>query len=71
MTDVRFNALLKGAFQGEDYAHRDVSVSLTDSTVRVWDEVAGHYTTCHALTAGQIKRLRSAPIVRQAREGKR
>ena len=26
----------------------------TDGTVRVWDSVAGYWTTCHALTAGQI-----------------
>ena len=71
MTDVRFNALIKGAFQGEGYQHRDVSVSLTDTTVRVWDDVAGHYTTCHSLTPSQCKRLRSAPVVRAARKGKR
>ena len=23
--------------------------------VRVWDSVAGYYTTCHSLTAAQIK----------------
>ena len=30
-----------------------------DGTVRVWDSVAGHYTTCHRLTAGQLRYVRS------------
>ena len=25
--------------------------------VRVYDAVAGHYTVCHSLTAGQIRRV--------------
>lgn len=28
-----------------------------DGTVRVWDSVAGHWTLCHSLTAGQIRRI--------------
>jgi hypothetical protein len=32
-----------------------------DGTVRVWDRVAKHYTTCHSLTPRQIANiLRSA-----------
>lgn len=30
----------------------------TDGTVRVWDSVAGYWTTCHALTPGQIASAR-------------
>lgn len=26
--------------------------------IRVWDDVAGHWTTCHSLTDAQITRLR-------------
>lgn len=26
--------------------------------VRVWDSVAGHYTTCHSLTPAQIRYVR-------------
>jgi len=26
--------------------------------VRVWDSVAGYWTTCHSLTANQIKRVK-------------
>lgn len=29
-----------------------------DGTVRVWDEVAGHYTLCHALSADDQERIR-------------
>ena len=28
-----------------------------DGTVRVWDSVAGHYTTCHSLSASAIRRI--------------
>jgi hypothetical protein len=31
-----------------------------DGTVRVWDSVAGHYTLCHGLNAGQQARIRRA-----------
>ena len=67
MASVAFTALVKGAFGGSRYAHQDIVVSLEDGTVRVWDDVAGHYTACHSLTESQCKRLRSAPVVRQAR----
>ena len=30
-----------------------------DGTVRVWDSVAGHYTTCHALTPAQERYVRA------------
>ena len=29
----------------------------SDGTVRVYDPVAGYYTTCHALSAGALRRL--------------
>jgi hypothetical protein len=29
-----------------------------DCQAWVWDSVAGHYTTCHSLTKGQIERVR-------------
>ena len=28
-------------------------------TVYVWDSVAGHFTTCHSLTPGQVRRVRA------------
>lgn len=31
-----------------------------DGTVRVWDEVAGYYTTCHSLSAAAMRRARAA-----------
>jgi hypothetical protein len=30
----------------------------SDGTVRVWDSVAGHYTTCHSLSAAAQRRAR-------------
>ena len=29
-----------------------------DGTVRVYDSVAGHYTSCHSLSAKAIRRIR-------------
>jgi hypothetical protein len=29
-----------------------------DGSVRVWDSVAGHYTTCHALSQAAVRRIR-------------
>ena len=31
-----------------------------DGTVAVYDRLAGNYTTCHALTAAQIRHIRRA-----------
>jgi hypothetical protein len=30
----------------------------SDGTVRVWDSVAGHYTTCHSLSPSAVRRIR-------------
>jgi len=32
-------------------------VSAEDGIVRVWDAVAGHYTTCHCMSARTIARI--------------
>lgn len=33
-------------------------VEMSDGTVRVWDDVAGYYTTCHSLTPEQVATAR-------------
>jgi hypothetical protein len=33
-----------------------------DGTVEVYDSLAGHYTTCHSLTAAQIRYVRRAAV---------
>ena len=38
------------AFTGQGVRTHSLSVS-HDGTVRVWDDVAGHYTTCHCMSA--------------------
>lgn len=66
--NVCFNALLKGAFGGESYAHHDVMVTLDEpGLVRIFNPLDGCYTLCHSLSPAQVKRLRSAPVVRAAR----
>ena len=45
------------AFSGEGVRMNRVQVS-DDGTVRVWDSVAGHYTTCHVMTAAAQRRAR-------------
>lgn len=47
------------AFSNEGVRTHKCLVS-DDRTVRVWDSVAGHYTTCHRLTPAAIKRAREA-----------
>ena len=47
------------AFSGEGTRMNRVQVS-DDGTVRVWDSVANHYTTCHCLSATAQRRARKA-----------
>lgn len=53
--DVRFTARAK-AFSDEGVREHKIKVD-SDGTVRVWDSVAGHYTTCHSLSVGAQRRL--------------
>ena len=39
-----------------------------DGYVTIYDDVAGHYTTCHALTARQIAYIRRVVAARQREE---
>jgi hypothetical protein len=45
------------AFTGGKVAMQACQVS-DDGTVRVWDDVAGHYTTCHILSDADLRRAR-------------
>jgi hypothetical protein len=45
------------AFAQEGVRSNRVAVE-ADGTVRVWDSVAGHYTTCHSLSAKTQARIR-------------
>ena len=45
------------AFTGEGVRSHKCMVD-TDGTVRVWDSVAGHYTTCHSLSVAAQRRIR-------------
>lgn len=56
------------AFSGEAAREHRVAVEFDGdyaNSVRVWDSVAGHYTTCHSLT-GRAK----ARLIRLAREAR-
>lgn len=44
------------AFAGEGIRTHRVAVD-TDGVVRVWDSVAGYYTTCHSLGRAAIRRI--------------
>ncbi|HPZ83878.1 MAG TPA: hypothetical protein PL064_10605 [Thermogutta sp.] len=54
--DVIITARAK-AFAGQGVRNHKVLVEPSGS-VRVWDDVAGHYTTCHSLSASAERRLR-------------
>lgn len=43
------------AFGGEGV--REHRMLVDDVRVRVWDSVAGYYTTCHSLSKAAIKRV--------------
>lgn len=45
------------AFSGESIRTHKFMVS-ADGDVRVWDSVAGYYTTCHSLSIGAQRRIR-------------
>lgn len=45
------------AFSGEGVRENRILVE-ADGSVLAWDDVAGAYTRCHALSAGQQARLR-------------
>jgi hypothetical protein len=45
-------------FSGQPIETRDVLIG-DDGTVRVWDDVAGHYTVCHALTQSTERLIRA------------
>ena len=62
MESVYMSARVK-AFAAEGVRWNQVVVDLVDQSVRVWDEVAQHYTRCHSLS----DRCRQT-LVRRARE---
>ncbi len=47
------------AFANEGVKSHKVSID-SDGTVRVWDSVAGFFTTCHSLSQSAIRRIRKA-----------
>lgn len=46
------------AFRCEGVRNHKVSVS-SDGSVRVWDSVAKHFTTCHSLSRGAVRRAKA------------
>jgi hypothetical protein len=53
------------AFAGEGVRTNRVIV---DDTVRVFDSVAGYYTTCHSLSAHAVRRIRKLAAQQAADE---
>jgi hypothetical protein len=56
-TEDRFVTAKAKAFSGEGVREHKCMVA-ADGTVRVWDAVAGHYTTCHGLSESAQHRIR-------------
>lgn len=54
-------------WHGQGITEEAVYVDITDGIVRVWDDIAGHYTTFHSLSKSAIARIRK--MARVAREG--
>lgn len=54
---VRYIAFRCVAFTGDKVRGHQFAC-YDNGSVRVWDEVGGYYSTCHALTADQITTIR-------------
>jgi hypothetical protein len=46
------------AFSHEGVREHSFMVDRDTETVRVWDDVAGHFTTCHSLSPKAVRRIR-------------
>jgi len=57
MTTVTKTITVRNAFSTERGTYR--AIVDADGNVLVWDSVGGHYTRCHALTAGQVRSARA------------
>jgi hypothetical protein len=56
---TRFITVKSGRAFGADAQNQGYKARVdADGTVRVWDSVAGHYTTCHSLTERQYRYCR-------------
>lgn len=62
MNTTKITARAK-AFSNEGIKSHKFSIN-ADSTVRVWDAVAGYYTTCHCLSKSAEARIRKLATVR-------
>jgi len=66
ITAERHLTIRAKAFSGEGVREHRVCVeadtvdgnNVTRGKVLVWDDVAGHYTSCHSLSESAIKRIR-------------
>ena len=57
MTETRTVVARAAAFTGQGVRDHFFFVG-SDGTVRVWDSIAGHYTTCHRMSARTLCRIR-------------
>lgn len=61
ITVDRYITVRAQAFAGECVRKHRVLVC-ADGQVKVWDEVAGHFTSCHSLTVSAIRRIRALTL---------
>jgi hypothetical protein len=67
ITTERYLTVRCKAFSGEGVRSHRIMVEadkidgkhVIRGDVRVWDDVAGHYTACHSLSHAAIRRIRS------------
>lgn len=67
ITAERFLTIRCKAFSGQGVRNHRVHVEadmidsdiVTRGNVRVWDDIAGHFTLCHALSDRTIKKIRA------------
>lgn len=61
MKTIEIEAKVKAFSCESTPRHHRLSVS-PDGTVRVYDDVAGYYTTCHSMSAATQRRVRKLAI---------
>lgn len=59
-TQIEVTARAK-AFSRQGVREHQFTVD-ADGTVRVWDPVAGHYTTCHSMSQATVRRVRKLAL---------
>lgn len=60
MNDAKEITIRAKAFSSQGVRSHKIAVDMLSGIVRVWDAIAGHYTTCHSLSRNAHQRIYKA-----------